>query len=61
VLNMRNQSADEILSSLFSAELHPNLPEGKVTASDAPMPANPTPADATPSVSTASAPTPNQP
>lgn len=61
VLNMRNQSADEVLSSLFSAELRPNLPEGKVTASDAPSPANPTPADSTPSVSTASAPTPNQP
>ena len=61
VLNMRNQSADEILSSLFSAELHPNLPEGKVTASDAPMQANPTPADATPSVSTDSAPIPTQP
>ena len=61
VLNMRNQSADEILSSLFSAELHPNLPEGKVTASDAPMQANPTPADATPSISTDSAPIPTQP
>jgi hypothetical protein len=61
VLNMRNQSAEEVLSSLFSAELRPNLPEGKVTASDAPSPANPTPADSTPSVSTASAPTPNQP
>ena len=61
VLNMRNQSADEILSSLFSAELRPNLPEGKVTASDAPMQANPTPADATPSVSTDSAPIPTPP
>jgi len=76
VLNMRNQSADEVLSSLFSAELRPNLPEGKVTASDAPSPANPTPAnptpanptpanttpaDSTPSVSTASDPTPTQP
>ena len=61
VLNMRNQSADEVLGSLFSPELRPNLPEGKVTASDAPSPANPTPADSTPSVSTASAPTPNQP
>jgi len=66
VLNMRNQSADEVLSSLFSDELRPNLPEGKVTASDAPSPANPTPAnttpaDSTPSVSTASDPTPTQP
>ena len=66
VLNMRNQSADEVVSSLFSVELRPNLPEGKVTASDAPMPANTTlanttPADATPSVSTDSAATPTQP
>lgn len=66
VLNMRNQSADEVIGSLFSPELRPNLPEGKVTASDAPMPANPTPAnttpaDATPSASTATAPTPTQP
>ena len=66
VLNMRNQSADEVIGSLFSPELRPNLPEGKVTASDAPTPANPTPAnttpaDATPSASTATAPTPTQP
>jgi hypothetical protein len=61
VLNMRNQSAEEELGSLFSPELRPNLPEGKVTASDAPSPANPTPADSTPSVSTASDPTPTQP
>ena len=66
VLNMRNQSADEVIGSLFSPELRPNLPEGKVTASDAPTPANPTPAnttpaDATPSASTAPAPTPTQP
>jgi hypothetical protein len=37
VLNMRNQSADEVLASLFSAELRPNLPEGKVTLADAPV------------------------
>ena len=37
VLNMRNQSADEILGSLFSTELRPNLPEGKVTLADAPV------------------------
>ena len=61
VLNMRNQSADEVIGSLFSPELRPNLPEGKVTASDAPTPANTTPADATPSASTATAPTPTQP
>jgi hypothetical protein len=33
---MRNQSADEVLASLFSTELRPNLPEGKVTLADAP-------------------------
>lgn len=37
VLNLRTQSAAEVLDSLFSAELRPNLPEGRVTASDAPM------------------------
>ncbi len=36
VLNMRVQSADEISSALFSTELHPNLPAGKVTAKDSP-------------------------
>jgi hypothetical protein len=36
VLNMRTQSADEIAAALFSTELKPNLPVGKVTASDAP-------------------------
>jgi hypothetical protein len=36
VLNMRNQSANEVLASLFSTELRPNLPEGKVTLADAP-------------------------
>ena len=48
VLNMRNQSADEVLSSLFSAELRPNLPEGKVTASDAPGAAAAVPPPVTP-------------
>lgn len=36
VLNMRVQSAEEVCAALFSAELKPNLPKGKVTASDAP-------------------------
>src|ERR1700751_1779305 len=31
VLNMRVQSADEIASALFNAEVKPNLPKGKVT------------------------------
>ncbi len=32
VLNMRTQTAEEIATSLFSDELKPNLPAGKVTA-----------------------------
>lgn len=36
VLNMRVQTADEIVAALFASELQPNLPTGKVTASDAP-------------------------
>ena len=36
VLNMRVQSAQEVCAALFSPELKPNLPKGKVTASDAP-------------------------
>jgi hypothetical protein len=36
VLNMRVQTADEVVSALFSAELKANLPDGKVTASDTP-------------------------
>ncbi|MDB6064727.1 MAG: hypothetical protein JWR26_935 [Pedosphaera sp.] len=36
VLNMRALSAEEITAALFSAELKPNLPAGKVTAGDAP-------------------------
>lgn len=34
VLNMRVQSADEVCSALFNAELKPNLPAGKVTQQD---------------------------
>jgi hypothetical protein len=36
VLNMRVQSSDEVAAALFSPELTPNLPTGKVTAKDAP-------------------------
>ena len=36
VLNMRTQTAEEIVASLFTSELKPNLPAGKVTATDAP-------------------------
>lgn len=38
VVNMRNQSAAEVIAALQSAELNPNLPAGKVTAADAPTP-----------------------
>jgi hypothetical protein len=41
VLNMRVQTADEITAALFSNEIKPNLPAGKVTAKDAPSPAPP--------------------
>src|SRR3989441_9430474 len=37
VLNMRVQSAEEVAAALFSGELKPNLPKGKVTAGDAPL------------------------
>ena len=37
VLNMRTQGADEVVARLLAAELEPNLPTGKVTATDAPM------------------------
>lgn len=36
VLNMRVQNAEEVAAALFNSELKPNLPKGKVTASDAP-------------------------
>src|SRR6266404_4341389 len=36
VLNMRVQNAEDVAAALFSPELKPNLPKGKVTASDAP-------------------------
>jgi len=37
VLNMRTQTADEVVSALLDAQIKPNLPTGKVTASDAPQ------------------------
>lgn len=42
VLNMRTLSADEVGEALLNADLHPNLPAGKVSAADAPeaAPAN---------------------
>jgi hypothetical protein len=40
VLNMRTQTAEEITSALLAATLTPNLPAGKVTASDAPAAAS---------------------
>jgi hypothetical protein len=36
VLNMRVQSAEEVCTALCNGEVQPNLPKGKVTASDAP-------------------------
>jgi len=36
VLNMRVQAAEEVVAKLLAPELEPNLPTGKVTASDAP-------------------------
>ena len=42
VLNMRVQNADEVTAALSNPELKPNLPRGKVTATDAPK-AVPTP------------------
>jgi len=36
VLNMRTQSAEEVVAALRAPELKPNLPAGKVSAADAP-------------------------
>lgn len=38
VVNMRNQTAAEVIAALNSSELNPNVPVGKVTAADAPTP-----------------------
>ena len=40
VLNMRVQTAEEIVADLFNQNLRPNLPQGKVTAADAPTSAS---------------------
>ena len=36
ILNMRVQTADDVVAALFRPELQANLPVGKVTAGDAP-------------------------
>lgn len=36
VLNMRVQSAEEVASALMGTDVKPNLPDGKITAADAP-------------------------
>ncbi len=38
VVNMRNQSAADVIAALQSPELKANVPTGKVTAADAPTP-----------------------
>lgn len=38
VLNMRVQGADEVVQALLRGDIKPNLPQGKVTAADAPPP-----------------------
>ena len=40
VLNMRTQTADDVINALLAATLSPNLPAGKVTATDAPAAAS---------------------
>src|SRR6266480_3097930 len=40
ILNMRVQSAEEVVHALFCPELKPNLPKGKTTAADAPKSAS---------------------
>lgn len=37
VLNMRVQTAGDVMAGLLNPELKPNVPAGKVTASDAPQ------------------------
>ena len=36
VLNLRTQSAEEVCAALFNGQVNPNVPKGKVTASDGP-------------------------
>lgn len=38
ILNMRIQTADEIVAALLATELHPNLPEGKERPTPAELP-----------------------
>jgi len=38
ILNMRVQTAEEVAAALFNPALKPNVPAGKVTAADAPVP-----------------------
>ena len=38
ILNMRVRTADEVVAALFSEGLQPNVPLGKVTATDSPEP-----------------------
>jgi hypothetical protein len=48
ILNMRIQNSEEVTAAILNRELRPNLPKGKVTASDAPgseaTPSQPLPA-----------------
>lgn len=37
ILNMRIQSAEEIMTALLNPEMKPNVPDGKVTAQDVPQ------------------------
>jgi hypothetical protein len=43
VLNMRTETSAEVVSKLLSPELTPNLPAGKSTPADAPIPTPTTP------------------
>jgi hypothetical protein len=49
VLNMRVQAVDQVVASLLSVELKPNLPAGKVTLAG-PLPAEPAPATPQPTI-----------
>ena len=40
ILNMRVQSAEDVVHALFCPELKPNLPKGKTTVADAPKSAS---------------------
>ena len=49
VLNMRVQTVDQVMASLLSADLKPNLPAGKVTLAGS-LPAEPAPATPQPTI-----------